>query len=350
MHVSDPSPRAGKELSDVTNFRRVPPLTELAAFEAIARYGSFTKASKELFLTPGAVSQRLRQLEERLDTQLVVRTRTSVQLTSEGARYVEVVRDALSKLGTASESLSAAAKTKRLRLGVMPAFASNWLINRLRGFHQQYPDIDVEIHAAIAMAKVEAGEVDIGIRWGRGSWPGLERIKLFPDELMAVCSKRYVKGLAALRSPADLKKAVLLRNAMQSWKPWFEKAGLDWPEPERGPLFNDSTLALQAAVEGQGIALGRRMLVQQLISEGSLLQLFDVSASIEEAFYVVYLKTSLARPEVSAFVEWIKSVADAEQNAIDKSRSAEAEPALNAHHGAHDLARTRGKRSRSRSC
>ena len=297
----------------MANFRKLPPLPELTAFEAIARHRSFTKASRELFLTPGAVSQRLRQLEERLETQLVVRTRASVQLTSDGARYLDAVRDALSKLANASESLSAAAKTQRLRLGVMPAFASNWLINRLRSFHRQYPEIDVEIQSAIAMAKVEAGEVDIGIRWGKGGWPGLEQVKLFPDELLAVCSKAYLKELGRVRSPADLKNAVLLRNAMQSWRPWFERAGLDWPEPERGPLFNDSTLALQAAVQSQGVALGRRMLVQQLIAHGALVQLFDITASIEEAFYVVYLGASLARPEVSAFVEWITAAAHEER-------------------------------------
>jgi len=297
----------------MTDFRKVPPLAELTAFEAIARHRSFTKASKELFLTPGAVSQRLRQLEERLGTQLVVRTRASVQLTSDGARYLEAVRDALSKLANATESVSAAAKTKRLRLGVMPAFAGNWLIHRLRGFHQQYPEIDVEIDSAIAMAKVEAGEVDIGIRWGKGGWAGLEQVKLFPDELLAVCSKAYMDELGDLRSPADLKNAVLLRNAMQPWKPWFDKAGLDWAEPERGPLFNDSTLALHAAAQSQGVALGRRMLVQQLIAQGALVQLFDITASIEEAFYVVYLGASLARPEVSAFVEWITAAAHEER-------------------------------------
>jgi LysR family glycine cleavage system transcriptional activator len=304
------------------NFRKVPPLNELAAFEAIARHLSFTKASKELFLTPGAVSQRLRQLEERLGAQLVVRTRASVQLTSEGVRYLEIVRDALSKLANASESVSAVARTKRLRLGVMPAFANNWLINRLRAFYEQYPDIDVEIQSAIAMAKVEAGEVDIGIRWGKGGWSGLEQTKLFPDELLAVCSKTYLKKVGPLRGPADLKSAVLLRNAMQPWKPWFDKAGLDWREPGRGPLFSESTLALQAAVDSQGVALGRRMLVQQLIDQGSLVQVFDISASIEEAFYIVYLKASLARPEVSAFLNWIKSMADDEQNSMTAWKTA----------------------------
>src|SRR5262249_2060585 len=143
-------------------FRKLPPLNELAAFEAIARHRSFTKASKELFLTPSAISQRLRQLEKRLDAQLFVRTRRSVQLTMDGARYLQVVGDALSKLALASESFTVTT-TKRLRLGIVPALASNWLIYRLREFHSQCPNIDLDIQSAIAMANIEAGQVDIAI-------------------------------------------------------------------------------------------------------------------------------------------------------------------------------------------
>jgi len=295
-------------------FRRLPPLNELAAFEAIARHRSFTKASKELCLTRSAISQRLRQLEEHLDTRLLVRTRRSVELTTEGARYLEAVREALSKLALASEKFSAD-RTKCVRLGVVPALASNWLIYRLRSFHRRFPNIDLDIRSAIAMAKIEAGEVDVAIRWGRGDWPGLEQFRLFPDELLAVCSPAYLNELGKLRSPADLRKAVLLRNAIQPWKPWLEKAGLDWPEPAHGPSFSDSTLALQAATDGHGIALGRRMLVQHLLDQGSLVQPFDITAPIEEAFFVVYLEESLERPEVAAFVEWIRSVAEEERRA-----------------------------------
>jgi len=292
-------------------FRKLPPLNELAAFEAIARHRSFTKASKELFLTPSAISQRLRQLEKRLDAQLLVRTRRSVQLTTEGARYLQAVSDALSKLTVASEDL-ADTGTRRIRLGIVPALASNWLIYKLQAFYRRFPDIDLDIQSAIAMTNIGAGEVDIAIRLGTGDWPGLEKLKLFPDELLAVCSKAYLKQARRLRSPADLRSAVLLRNAIQPWKPWFEKAGLDWPEPARGPLFSDSTLALQAAADGHGVALGRRILVKNLIERGVLVQLFGISAVMEEAFFVVYRKASLERPEIAAFIDWIKSVAESE--------------------------------------
>ncbi|MDB5901657.1 MAG: hypothetical protein JWM26_535 [Betaproteobacteria bacterium] len=308
-------------------FRKLPPLNELAAFEAIARHLSFTKASAELFLTPSAVSQRLRQLETHLGVQLIVRTRRSVQLTSDGARYLDAVRDALSKLAQASDSLTENGTTRPLRVGVVPALASNWLIFRLGAFHRQFPDIDLDIQSAIGMARIEAGEVDVGIRWGKGDWPGLEQLKLFPDELLAVCSKAYMKEAGTLRCPADLVNAVLLRNAIQPWKPWFKEAGLDWPEPARGPSFNDSTLALQAAIESHGVALGRRLLVQHLLEQGCLVQLFDISAVIEEAFYVVYSKDSLKRPEVAAFVGWIKSVADEERGAPRSKRKPQPSPA-----------------------
>lgn len=303
-------------------FRKLPPLNELATFEAIARHRSFTKASKELFLTPSAISQRLRQLEERLDAQLFVRTRRSVELTTDGARYLRAVRDALSKLALASEGFSETG-TKQLRLSVVPALASNWLIRKLRTFYRQFPNIDLDIQSAIAMANVAAGEVDIAIRWGRGDWPGLEKFKLFSDELLAVCSKGCLKEMGTLRRPADLRNAVLLRNAIQPWKPWLEKAGLDWPEPMHGPLFNDSTLALQAAIDGHGVALGRRMLVEHLLEHGPLVQLFDISAAMEESFFVVYLKDSLQRAEVVAFIDWIKSVAEQEQRSSKSHQAGE---------------------------
>lgn len=289
-------------------FRKLPPLNELVAFEATARHRSFTKASKELLLTPSAISQRLRQLEGRLGTQLLVRTRRSVQLTADGARYLRAVNDALSTLVTASEDLVASG-TRRVRLGIIPALASNWLIRELQGFYRRFPGIDLDIQAAIARPNIGAGEVDIAIRLGKGNWPGLEKFKLFPDEQVAVCSRSYLKQVRTLRSPADLRNAVLIRNALLPWTPWFEKAGLEWREPVHGPLFNDSTLALQAAVDGQGVAIGRRILVKNLLKQGLLVQLYEVSAAMEESFFLVYRKESLKRTEVAAFIDWIKSVA-----------------------------------------
>lgn len=299
-------------------FRRLPPLNALSAFEAVARHRSFTKAAGELYLTHSAVSQRVTQLETHLKTRLFARSTRGVELTPEGARYLESVREALSTLSVAADRLSEA-EPQPLRLSVVPVFASNWLIYRLRSFHRLHPDIELDIQTATSMANIKSGEVDVGLRWGKGDWPDLEKVKLFSDELFPVCSEAYLKEIDALRGPADLQRAVLLRHALQRWKPWFAEAGLDWPEPGGGPLFNDGALMLQAAIHGQGVALGRRILADSLIEQGLLVRLFDISAFVEEGFYVVYAEESLKRPEVAAFVSWIASVAEEEVRRADNS-------------------------------
>ncbi|MES2561496.1 MAG: transcriptional regulator GcvA [Pseudomonadota bacterium] len=289
------------------SFRKLPPLNALAAFEAVARHRSFTKAANELFLTHSAVSQRVTQLEKHLNVQLLARSRRAVDLTAEGARYLESVRDALSTLALASGRYSQTSP-RRLRLSVVPVLASNWLISRLRAFHRLHPNIELDIQSSTAMANITTGEVDVALRWGKGDWTGVEKVKLFSDEVFPVISPSYLKEIGVPRSPADLRNATLLRHSLQRWKRWFEKAGLEWPEPTQGPLFNDSSLMVQAATEGHGVALGRRILVEDLLDQGLLVKLFDISAFIEEAFYVVFLNESLQRAEVAAFVDWIKSV------------------------------------------
>ena len=296
------------------SFRKLPPLNALAAFEAVARHRSLTKAAKELFLTHSAVSQRVTQLERHLDAQLLIRSSRSVELTPTGARYLESVQQALSTLAEASGQV-ARKELRLIRLSVVPVLASNWLISRLRSFHRLHRDIDLEIQSSKAMANIKGGEADVAIRWGNGDWPGIEKVKLFSDELFPVCSKSYLVEIGALRSPADLRRAVMLRHSLQPWKPWFESAGLKWPEPKHGPMFNDRSLMLQAAIDGHGVALGQRMLIEDLIEEGALVRLFDVSVLVESAFYVVFLKQSLQRAEIAAFVEWITSMTAADATA-----------------------------------
>ena len=300
------------------SFRKLPPLNALAAFEAVARHGSFTKAASELFLTHSAISQRVTQLEKHLKVRLLARSTRAIELTPAGARYLESVRDALSTLALASDRFSET-EPRQIRLSVVPILASHWLIHRLRSFHRLHPNIELDIQSSTTLANVKSGEVDVAIRWGKGDWPGVEKVKLFSDELIPVCSKSYLKEIGTPRFPGDLERAVLLRHSYQRWKPWFDKAGLDWPEPMHGPVFNDSSLMMQAAADGHGIALGRRMLTEDLLEQGLLVRLFDISAFIEEAFYVVFLKESLERSEVSAFVDWIKSAAEEE---VSKASSA----------------------------
>lgn len=300
-----------------TPFRKLPPLHVLSAFEAVARHRSFSKAAKELCLTHSAVSQRVSQLEEQLGVRLLARSTRAVRLTPAGTCYLESVRHGLSSLAEASDRVGRAGASL-LRLSVVPAFASTWLVARLGAFHRLHPAIELEIDASAAIANVGSGECDAAIRWGHGEWTGVEQIKLFADELLAVCSAPYA-GAARLRRPADLRRTTLLRHTLQPWKPWFEKARLDWPEPASGPLFNDSALMLQAAADGQGVALGRRILAMRLLQERALVAPFDVSITLGEGFYVVFAPGSLQRPQVAAFVDWIRSAAHEPVSAINRS-------------------------------
>jgi LysR family glycine cleavage system transcriptional activator len=169
--------------------------------------------------------------------------------------------------------------------------------------------VELDIETSTAMANVKTDEVDVAIRWGNGDWPDVEEVKLFSDELIPVCSPAYLEELGALRLPLDLKRAVLLRHKLQHWKPWFEKARLDFSEPAQGPMFNDSALMIQAAVDGLGVALARQMLVEGLLEQHALIKLFDVSVVVDDAFYVVFNRDALERAEVAAFVQWIRSAA-----------------------------------------
>jgi LysR family glycine cleavage system transcriptional activator len=290
--------------------RKLPPLSGLAAFEAVARHRSFTKAATELCLTHSAVSQRVGMLERHLKGQLFVRSNRSVELTAAGARYLETVRDALSRIAAASEQFSEST-AKLVRLSVVPAFASNWLIQRLAGFRERHPDIDLEIQSTPQLANVSSGEVDVAVRWGKGDWPGVEKRLLFRDTLFPVCSRAYRRKLGRMRQPADLRRAVLLRQSIQPWKPWFSAAGLDWPEPARGPSFTDSALMLQAAADGHGIALARQILAAPLLQAGRLVRVFDIGVTTDRAFYVIYPAYPPRRAEVAAFVDWIAQVASA---------------------------------------
>ncbi|HEX9200467.1 MAG TPA: transcriptional regulator GcvA [Acidobacteriaceae bacterium] len=286
-------------------FRKLPPLSALAAFEAVARHRSFTNAGKELFLTHGAVSQRISLLEKHLNTRLFARSNRAVELTAEGARYLEAVRDALSKLTSASDQFSQDGK-RQLRLSVTPIFARHCLARRLSDFHRLHPSIDLDIRSLPQYANISAGEVDIAISWGNGNWPGVEKIRLIPGEFFPVCSEAYRKEKEPLKIPADLRRTTLLRHSRIPWKPWFKYAGLECEEPSAGPCFDDIGLMLQAAVDGLGVALAHRLLVEGMLEDGRLVRLFDISSfGGEDAIYVVYAKESMHREEVAVFVNWI---------------------------------------------
>lgn len=289
-------------------FRKLPPLHALAAFEAAARHKSFAKAAEELFLTHSAVSHRIRLLERHLDTPLFLRLNKQVVLTPKGEAFLETVRETLDRLHRASTSLRQGER-RVVRASVLPAFASSWLLRHVGEFFGAHPDIDLEIHTTGQSANLKAGEADIGIRFGPGGWPGLVAHPLFTEWMFPVASPVYLESFGDIALPEDLQGAVLLRNPKLSWRPWFEAAGLAWPEPSAGPLFSDMGFMLAAAAKGQGVALGRSTLVQEPLAAGELVRVAQVVAKSDWHFHLVHLPETQSRPEVAAFAEWLLDTA-----------------------------------------
>lgn len=293
--------------------RDVPPLNVLAAFEAAARLHSFARAAEELHVTDSAISHRIRLLEEQVGEKLFLRTHSGLVLTGKGSGYLAAVQTALSTLKSAAAELAGGGRLV-VRISIGPALARNWLVARLGEFYRAHSGIDLEISATkLSGSKttvLKSGEADVAIRYGTSDeWNGYEAIALLEGNLFPVCSPAYRRTLGGLSRPKDLLKAVLLRLQGQSWRPWFTAAGLNSVEPQEGPVFSDADLLLNAAVNNQGVALARSMLVGEHLSTGRLVMPFDISIPARSSYFAVCRRESCDRPEVAALLGWLKLVA-----------------------------------------
>jgi len=283
---------------------RIPPLNGLMAFEAVARLGSFSRAADELSITQSAVSHRISQLEATLGVALLLRVGPLVSLTVHGQELLPHVRQGLTCLREGVAQLSGSARAV-VRLSLAPAIASRWLVQRLASFNRNHPDIDLDIVATSRYVSIRNGEADVAIRFGRGDWEGLDSVPLIPVRLYPVCSPAYRKAHPWLRSPRDLARATLLRQSVFPWRPWFESAGIDLPEPQGGPSFSEVSLLIDAAEHAQGVALVADALVDRQLEEGRLVRLFDVAHACDRAYYLVTAAAKPRRPEVDALVQWL---------------------------------------------
>ncbi len=280
---------------------RLPPLHALAAFESAARLGGFAPAAAELCITPSAVSHRIRLLERQLGEQLFERSPTGVRLTDTGQRYLSGVREAFEKL--AHLSRSDAPEPVRLSVGSPPTFARNLLIPRLPEFYRQWPEIEIEVAVAAPMHdKPERHDVDI--RFGNGNFDNRITIKLFDDLAVVLASPGY-QQTHGLTQPCDLQRAELLRSPLVRWRPWFIAAGLDWPEPGRGPVFTDLGILLEAAASGLGVAVCTHRIAERWTGADQLVPLFGVAAPSASTYYALVERDLAQRPEVAAFIEWL---------------------------------------------
>lgn len=294
--------------------RKLPPFHTLAAFEAVARHQSFARAAQELCLTQSAISHRITTLEQHLGVRCFVRGRGAVALTAQGTHLLGGVLEAMSALQTACARLQNPGR-KVVRLSVGPAFAKSWLIEKLGGFYREHRDTDLEINAIKLappdkLACLKAGEADVAIRYGSDSdWPGFVHAELLQSEVFPVCSPAYPAMAGPFARPEALLGKTLLRLPRQPWAPWFRAAGLDCEEPSQGPVFSDAGIMLDAAAEGQGVALARSVLAKYDLDAGRLVRLFDISIPSGYSYYAICLPEAQARPEVAVFVEWLVATA-----------------------------------------
>ncbi|QIZ77055.1 transcriptional regulator GcvA [Ferrimonas lipolytica] len=286
--------------------RRLPPLNALKAFEAAARNLSFTRAAEELFVTQAAVSHQIKALEEHLGLKLFRRRNRSLLLTEEGQSYFLDIKDVFTQLADATERLLARTATGSLTVSMTPSFAIQSLVPKLARFAELHPDIDVRIKAVDQEEDSLTEDVDIAIYFGRGSWPGLRADKLRAESLVPLCSPRLLQGKKPLRSVEDLAQHTLLHDMTRhNWKAWAKQHADGLVNVNHGPIFSHSSLVLQAAIHGQGVAMGSSVLARPEVEAGRLLCPFDLVLKSKSAYYLVCHESQEDLGKIQAFRDWL---------------------------------------------
>jgi len=302
--------------------RRLPPLNALRAFEAAARHLNFSRAADELSVTPGAVSQQIQNLEDYVGAALFKRTPRGLLLTDAAQTALPALREAFDRLAEAASLLTAAVDGRRLTLTAPPSFAAKWLVPRLGAFEQAHPQVDVWLSAGIELVDLGAGEIDVAIRYGAGRYPGLEVRRLMSETVIPVISPELVKE-QPLDGPGDLKNHVLLHDgspdlddSCPDWPMWLAARGLRGVDGNRGPRFNQSSLVIEAAANGRGVALAKRTLAQADLEAGRLVAPLQIATAVDFAYYLVHPKAKGRLPQVKAFIGWIEAEAQAHEAAM----------------------------------
>jgi LysR family transcriptional regulator, glycine cleavage system transcriptional activator len=295
----------------------LPPLNGLRAFEAVARHLSFQNAAEELFVTPGAISQQIKKLEEILQTSLFNRDSHGVSLTEAGLQLLPGLSAGFEQLDSAVQSLKRNTEAQHVTISSTPSFAAKWLVARLENWTALHPEIDVRMSASLNLANFGPDGIDIAVRFGSGNYDGLSSTLLLKESFVVVCSPIFVEGAHPITSPEALRDQTLIHVTGPStssqigtdWREWLKSAGVNGIDVTRGLAIDDSGVAILAAIGGQGFLLARRTLVEADIAAGRLALPFDLDLPIEFSWHIVAPDDKLARPEVSAFKDWLLSEA-----------------------------------------
>ena len=289
----------------------LPPLTALRAFEAAARHLSFTRAAAELCVTQTAISHQVKLLEGHLGTVLFRRLPRRIALTRDGAAWARELEPVFACLHDANRRLRVRLSPDRpvVSVSVIPSFAARWLVPRLGRFLEQHPGLDVRVSPTEHLVDFAIEAVDVGIRYGGGRYPGLVVEKLADDALVVVCSPALARRLS---TAVDLRRHVLLHDdARESWPRWLDARGVSGVDTARGTVLTDSSMLVEAAVRGQGVALARWSLAVDDLEAGRLVLPFPRVRPMATglSYYAVTTRERQSRAPVASFLAWVRGEA-----------------------------------------
>jgi LysR family glycine cleavage system transcriptional activator len=294
--------------------RHIPGLASLKAFDASARHLNFTRAAAELNVTPAAVSHQIKELEEAIGVPLFQRTSRHMQLTRQGMILKPAIGEALEGLTRALQRIRQVENPSQVRVTASPSIAAKWLVPRLDRFLETAPGADVRIDVSSEPLDFEREDIDVAIRFGDGNYPGLMVEKLFHDTLFPVCAPELLKGAKPLREPKDLLQFTLIHLEWEAqgavwpnWRMWMLAAGVKDFNDTRGLHFSQTSLALQAAIDGHGVALGDSTLVGDDLAAGRLIKPFELAlrSPAQFAYHLITRRDTAERPMTKAFRNWI---------------------------------------------
>jgi LysR family transcriptional regulator, glycine cleavage system transcriptional activator len=304
--------------------RSLPSLDFLRGFEAAGRRLSFTLAADELFLTQSALSRQIKALEEALGVALFERRHRALELTQAGATLHRAVTDVLASLAAAVERARTGTRAPALTLSTTVSFASLWIIPRLANFRTLHPQVEVYVSADDRLVDLSRGDVDIAVRYLPDALAPEGALRLFGERMTPVASPKLARGKLAPRAPADLRNHVLLhlhdpegRTPWLDWPSWLASNGQPGLKPAGSLRFTIYDQVVQAAVAGQGIALGRLPMIAEHLRDGRLVTLFAKKYESARGYFVLVVPRAADRDDAAAFVRWLVDEAKREQKRGD---------------------------------
>jgi len=300
--------------------RQLPPLNAIRAFEAAGRHLSFTKAADELNVTPAAISQQVRHLEDFLGVPLFRRLTRALLLTEAGQIALPALTDGFDKLLEGVKRIQAHNEGGILTVSAAPTFATRWLVRRLPKFEKRHPDVRIRIDPTIQVIDFQRENVDVAIRFGDGNYPGMRSDHLMTEKISPVCCPGLMHGATALRSPEDLRHHPLLhvdwgpvQRTQPDWAMWLMSAGTTSVDPSHGPVFTNEIMAVESALEGNGVALVNRKFVANDVAAGRLAWPFELTLETDFSYFVICPERTADMPKNLAFRQWILEEARLEE-------------------------------------